>query len=520
MRRIVELWRSLPLRAVWGFTLLLIGAAALAISIWDEPRQAPEPAGRDFPVNPGARDEGDISANNSPALARNPRTAGNLVVANRVDSPQYGCGLHVSFDDGRRWSDTRVPIPKREEPKCFAPDVSFAVDGTMYMSFVTLRGRGNVPHAGWIVRSQDGGRTLSKPVRVLGPFSFQVRLVADPTKPGRLYLTWLQASSTGLYRFSEPGNPIRFARSDDGGTTWRRPVRVSNPVRARALAPAPAVGRDGELYVLYLDLGEDRLDYEGLHGGRGGPPYRGRFSLVLARSRDGGATWDESVADDRLVPTERFLAFLPPFPSIAVDPDSGQVYAGFHDGRLGDADAWVWSLRPGGGNWEGPVRVNDTPERDQTSQYLPRLAVAPDGRLDVVYYDRRADPRNLMNEVSLQSSDDGGKSFGERALLSSQPFDSRIGAGSERRMPDLGNRLAMLSGDSEAFAVWSDTRAGTVASNKQDIAGARVTFRERGPRGAARFGLRYGGLGIALVGISLLASSLRLRAMRARRGAG
>ena len=501
--------QRLPLRVFWGAALVFLGAGGVALSLSSATRPTASLLGRDFPINRGARDEGDISANNSPALARNPKRPANLAVANRIDSPRFSCRLSVSLDGGGSWSETAVPIPEGEQDKCFAPDVTFAPDGTMYLFFVTLRGLGNVPHAGWIVRSSDGGRTLSRPVRALGALAFQVRLTADPTRPGRLYLTWLQAAGTGLYRFEQPGNPIRSARSDDGGVTWEPPSRVSNASRARVVAPSPAVDRDGDLYVLYLDLGEDRLDYEGGHEGQGGPPYPGPFQLVLARSRDGGTSWSESVVDDRIVPAERFLVFLPPFPSVAVDPESGRIYAGFHDRRHGDADALVWSLRRSGRSWEGPVRVNDTPERDNSSQYLPRLAVAAGGRLDVVYYDRRADPRDVMNEVSLQSSWDGGESFGERVLLSSRAFDSRIGAGSERGMPDLGNRLGLISDESAAFAVWSDTRAGTVDSNKQDIAGARVRFAEPELGGAARYGLRLGGVALALAGLALLLSARR-----------
>jgi len=57
------------------------------------------------------------------------------------------------------------------------------------------------------------------------------------------------------------------------------------------------------------------------------------------------------------------------------------------------------------------VRVNDTQKGDGTWHDLLKLAVAPDGRLDVLYYDRRADPRNLMNRVSPQSSFDEGHTF-------------------------------------------------------------------------------------------------------------
>ncbi len=324
-------------------------------------------------------------------------------------------------------------------------------------------------------------------------------------------MSWLEASGVGLYSFGGKGNPIRTKRSDDGGGTWRRPVRVSAPARGRVLAPSSAVGPDGEVYVLYLDLGEDKLDYEGGHQGRGGPHYGGRWKLVLGRSKDGGRTWEESVVEDRLVPTERFVAFIPPFPSVAVDPHSGRVYAGFQDGLLGDPDVKVWSR--GADDWAGPTRVNDTPAHDKTAQYLPKLANAPGGRLDVVYYDRRSDSRNIMNEVSLQSSFDGGESFTKSVRLTDHSFSSRIGFGSERGMPDLGNRLGLVSTGSRAYAVWADTRAGTKASNKQDIARAVADFSEPARLSKpVEYLLRYGGLLLMLVGLLALARGLLRRA--------
>jgi hypothetical protein len=274
------------------------------------------------------------------------------------------------------------------------------------------------------------------------------------------------------------------------------------------LAPSPAVGRAGELYVLYLDARGDRLDYEGGHDASGGPPYPGRFALVLARSRDRGATWQESVVDDRIVPARRFVAFLPPFPALAVDRGSGRVYVGFEDARRGSADVSVWALDPGASGWRGPVRVNDTRGDDRTSQYLPRLAVAPGGRLDVVYYDRREDRRrNRRNEVSLQSSTDGARSFGPRLTLSSRDFDASIGAGSERGLPDLGSRLGLVSGREDAVAVWADTRAGTDASHKQDLVRATVSFGDGG-RGGGVTALRIAGV---LLLVAALVFPLALR---------
>ena len=500
------------LAALAGVALVLIGIGLLFVASGFERGASARTAGDAAPINAGARAPADISAHNSPSLVVNPRNVANLVIANKIDSPRFSCALHVSFDGGVHWNQTPIPLPAGEEPKCYAPDVAFAADGTLHMSFITLKGRANAPNAVWVVSSPDGGQTLSEPIRARGPLKFQVRLAADPAAARRLYMTWLEAGEVGLFKFTEAGNPIRAARSDDGGRTWSSPVTINPPARARAVAPSPAVGARGELYVLYLDLGDDVLDYEGGHRGRGGAPYPGTWTLVMARSTDRGARWTEAVVEDRLVPTERFIAFTPPFPSLAVDRRSGTVYAGFHDGRRGNPDVYVWKLAAGGGRWEDAARVNDTPRSDDSSQLLPQLSVAPDGRLDVLYYDRRSDPADVRNEASLQSSFDGGETFLPRVRLSGGAFDSRIGYGSERAMPDLGTRLGLISTRERALGVWTDTRAGTRASGKQDLArGMAALSAPEDLSSTVKALLRVLGVVLALTGVALLGYAISRR---------
>jgi hypothetical protein len=487
-----------------GLAFIFVGVGAIQISnAYDEPR-AEQAIGRNLPINEGARNAIDLSANNSPTIIRNPVAKDNLVIANRIDAPTYSCALYNSVDGGASWNPTVIPAPSRNSGKCYAPDIAFTRDGTLYLLFVTLKGRANAPAAAWLSTSNDGGKTLSRPSKVpLGKLAFQARITPDPNNARRLYITWLSASDVGLYKFTQPGNPIQSIRSDDAGRTWSNPARVNDAKRVRAIAPSPAIGPEGELYVLYLDVGQDRLDYEGAHRGRSGPPYDGTWQLILSRSTDRGKTWSESVVDDSLVPTERFIAFSPPLPSIALDGE--RVYAAFQDGRLGDADVKLWTLAPGDSSWSKPVRVNDTRPRDGTSQYLPKLAVAPDGRLDVAYFDRRDDRSNVLNEVSMQSSFDEGESFRGRIKLSDQPFSSRIGFGSERNMADLGNRLGLVSSNTVAYAVWPDTRAGTRRSGKQDLAREVVGIPDpKRLAGWLQDLLEYGGIVLILIGAGVL----------------
>lgn len=457
------------------------------------------------PVDPSAADQSDFTANNSPSVAKNPRDGRVIAVANRIDQQQFGCALHVSHDGGRSWVAVVIPFPAGEEapPRCFAPDVTFGPRGTMYLVFVTLHGGGNVPHAAWLVTSGDSGRTLSTPRRLLGPLAFQVEVVADPSRPGRLYLGWLQGAATGLFSFTADGNPILVSRSDDGGMTWNAPVEVAPPARQRIVAPSMAVSRDGSLFLSYLDLGRDALDYRGLDVGQGGPPFDGTWQLIVARSRDGGATWRETVADPTVVPIERFVVFLPPTPALAVDVDN--VYVAFQDGRLGDPDVWLWASHDGGRTFASAVRVNDTVRRDGTWQYLPALAVADNGRVDVMYYDRRDDRQDLLNEVSLQSSFDHGRTFGHRIVLSDHAFDSRVSPSAFRQMFDLGSRVGLLALPSGSIGVWTDTRAARPETGKQDVATVRVTLPQTNEW---RNPLRWGGVALGLVAGTVLVAGL------------
>lgn len=467
------------LEPFWG---LVAGLVAVGLGLWVMGAAAPEASskvlGANVGVNNGAGDLTDIASHNSPGIARNPVQPSDFAVANRVDTPTFSCGLHLSFDAGATWADAELPFPAGEEapPRCFVPDPAYGPDGTLFVSFSTLTGAGNRPNALWVVSSTDGGRSFSTPMRALGPLAFQPRLVADPSTVGRLYLTWLQAAETVNLGFAGAGNPINVARSDDGGRTWSEPTPIHAASRQRVVAPSPAVGKGGALYVSFLDLADDRLDYNGAHEGKGGEPYDGAWQLVVSRSTDKGVSWDETVVDDGVAPAERIVAFLPASPSIAADRRDGRVYVAFSDARQGDADVWLWRSGDGGVSFSAAERVNDTARQDGRSQYLPAVGVAANGRVDVVYYDRRGDPENAFNQVSLQSSFDDGASFNESVRLSEAAFDAGIGWGSESQLPDLGSRLALQSEDDGALAVWTDTRAGTLASNKQDLARAIVAI--------------------------------------------
>ncbi len=421
-------------------------------------------------VNPPA----PIDAHNSPSVARNPRDPDNLVVVNRVDRPRFGAALHWSADGGRGWRTTALPLPEGLD-RPYAPDAAFGPDGTLYVSYVNLSGRGNVPANLWLARSNDGGRSLSGPVPVAGRFSFQARLAVDPR--GVIHITYLRPGNVGLLQLVGPA-PIVAVRSTDGGRTFSAPVVLSDRDRPRVGAATPVIDSGGDLVVVYQDFKGDIRDFQNLEG----PRWQEPFALVVTRSEDSGRSFARGAEfESGIVPTERFLVFLPEFPSVAAGPD-GSVVVAWSDGRHGDPDVFLRRSADGGRTWAAAVRVNDNPRRDGTTQQLPAVAVSPGGRIDVVFLDRRRDPRDVQADAFLATSSDGGESFAN-LRLSSASFDSRVGPQAAPHLPvDLGSRLGLVSWDSGAVAAWTDTRLGREATGRQDVVAAEIQMRDSAAR--------------------------------------
>ena len=404
---------------------------------------------------------GLIDANNSPSLARDPSEPRRLVMTHRVDRPRFSAGLRWSGDDGRTWKSTALPLPRGLD-RPFAPDAAFAPDGTLYVTYVNLTGTGNVPDNLWLAKSTDGGRTLSAPVRIAGRLAFQARLAVD--ERGSVHVIWLQAREVGLLALAGPPSPIVATRSDDGGRSFSRPRRVSDPARELVGAASPVIDSDGQLVVLYEDFKRDRRDFQNLDG----PPWDQPFGLVVTRPTGSGPFAQGVELEKGVLPTRRFLVFLPEFPSLAAGPGD-TLYVAWSDGRNGDEDVFVRRSDDDGRTWSPAKRVNDNPKGDGTSQYVPRVDVSPDGRVDVLYLDRRRDRDDVMTDATLASSDDDGATF-ENVRLSGRSFDSRVGASAAQRLPvDFGSRLALASGSERSLAAWADSRLGSDVTGRQDI---------------------------------------------------
>lgn len=343
-----------------------------------------------------------------PAIAVDPANPQHVVAA-------YQDNAHIGYssDGGQHWAVKSVEPPQYR----VSGDVSVAFDGkghafVCYMAFNHLGAfnywaKNSSKNGLYVRRSMDDGATwesndipiVEQPESPTVPWEDKPYIVADNvrTSPhwGNLYVGWTR------WRIGD--SLILFSRSTDGGKTWSPAVEID---RHRGLPRddngaiegfAGAVGRDGTLYVVWADNG----------------------SIVLATSRDGGRTFSEPRNVLQTGPLWFGLQALSRgngFPQISIGPDGKQkrerLYVTWSDFRNGDLDVFCSTSADGGRTWSQAVRVNDEPLHSGLDQFFQWLAVDPvDGSANVVFYDRRDDPRNRSQKVTLARSTDGGKTF-------------------------------------------------------------------------------------------------------------
>ncbi|MEV6996222.1 sialidase family protein [Streptomyces sp. NPDC093982] len=234
-----------------------------------------------------------------------------------------------STDGGRSWAAPVLVADAGEGHLISGHRLSVLDDGTLVDVYSRVRfGEGPIASRLTLqaVRSTDGGRTWSAPVKVADQrtkwlfqdpesgeqVSHTTSLLSDTAvdrRTGHLYVAWQDS------RFSGGGaDAVALAASDDGGRTWSEPVKVN---RTPASVPVPnqqaftvtlAVGRDGTVAVAHSDF---------RHNDEGTPLLTDRW---LARCRpkpvdcgSGRATWRET----RLTPISFDMRKAPRIPDEA-----------------------------------------------------------------------------------------------------------------------------------------------------------------------------------------------------------
>ncbi len=142
-------------------------------------------------------------------------------------------------------------------------------------------------------------------------------------------------------------------------------------------------------------------------------------------------------------------------------------------GATTDIDVFVMKSTDGGITWRNPkdssaapLRVNNDTLKNGRDQWFPFAAVAPNGRVDVVFHDRRDDFFNRFTHVYLARSSDGGATWSE-TRVSDVPSNMNWAFDNGFFMGDY-NGVA-ISPDGTSHPFWTDARAGTPRLRQSDV---------------------------------------------------
>jgi len=380
-------------------------------------------------------------------MAVNPLDMNNIVGgANDYRNGDATAGWYTSFDSGLTWTDGVFPIPGNYDASG-DPAVAFGLGNRVYFAQLIFQRDNEIPPSGvYVSTSTDGGATWAAAVNVStslpDEFDDKELIACDTTTSaysGNIYLSW--TTFTDFYSRS----PIYISRSTDGGSNFSTPLEISDTDSNQG--SMPAVGRDGEVYLVWKDYYFDRI--------------------LIDRSFDGGVTFgnDLEVASTTSVsyPLPGFAFRGNSFPYIAVDRTyeqyQGRLYCVWNDERNGDADIYLASSDDHGLTWTQPIRVNDDAVGNGRLQFFPFVTVTEGGAVDVMYYDNIYGSAGLI-DVTLARSHDGGSSFGPSIRVTDQsfdPYDDGFGG------LFIGDYNGMAATDNASYPFWTDTRSGTDA---------------------------------------------------------
>ncbi|MBI1225259.1 MAG: T9SS type A sorting domain-containing protein [Bacteroidetes bacterium] len=108
----------------------------------------------------------------------------------------------------------------------------------------------------------------------------------------------------------------------------------------------------------------------------------------------------------------------------------------------------------GGLTWEDPIRINDDQDPDGLNwQWFGSLSVAPNGRIDVTWFDTRDNPGTYLSRLYYSYSADGGHTWSANEALS-EAFDPHLGWPQQQKIGDYNHQR---SDNVAAHLAWAAT---------------------------------------------------------------
>ncbi len=233
-------------------------------------------------------------------------------------------------------------------------------------------------------------------------------------------------------------------------------------------------------------------------------------AIMVSKSTDKGGTWTTS-------PMTAFDPTVGSFVTVVWSAEGGPqgtlhaVADGTENPAVsGNTDIYYYKSTDGGATWSARKNVTDDDPAQIFTQVYPNIAVAPDGRVDVAFFDTRNDPGTRSNDVYYTTSSDNGATWSKNVRITDKSIDRKIGVFANNA--DVNAPPGLVATKDITLVAWDDTRNGDAVGQAQDIYSADVQHRELGGGAskAAKVALAAV-VGLLLVGLGLLAMSFLTR---------
>lgn len=390
-----------------------------------------------FGSNVMANCDSTLLPHNETAIIVDPNDASHLAAgSNDTQIPPNGAtgsarsalGYYTSFDGGQSWINGAVAAAGFAQTS--DPALGFDRHGNVFVGMVSFDlGKGGQALGGAIqvARSSDGGRTFGTAVTVEESTNDGIQedkpyLVVDtnPASPslGSIYVTWTRFHFDSADNYLE--SPIFFSSSRDGGMTWSAPKEISGTNRALCTfsgTPLPYDGRCKENQFSSPVVAFDGAIFVAFENGQAINDGQFRDQYLVVRSTDGGATWSSparasdiihdgandypiNIVGRQTLSNSQFR--VNSAGNLALDASSGALAVVWSDNRNGTAantntDTFMAGSADGGNTWSAPITISGA----AGDQFYPWAAFAPDGTLNISFFDRSYDPANSQYGITL-----------------------------------------------------------------------------------------------------------------------